>query len=139
MKTPVGRLTSRAPKRRVVVAWLLVVALDVAGAGRARADDRPGSFGLSLAIDGEGSFVDPTLKSVTVDAVVAGSPAARAGIAPQDRIVAVEGRPVAGARARELQPDLKRNVGETVHLRLARPGGDEYDATMIAAPKPTPP
>lgn len=116
---------------RVVQILLVVFAV---GSLAAAADERPGSLGFSLAIDGDG-FLDPTLRSVTVTDVVASSPAAAAGIAPNDRIVEVEGRPIAGTRAGELKPYLKRNAGQAVRLRLRRPGGVEYDVTLIAAPK----
>ena len=117
------------------LAGVLLSAAMLASPGIAAADDRPGTFGFSLTIDGEGFFLDPTLKSVTVNAVVGSSPAAAAGLVARDRIVWVDGRPIAGTKASELKPYLKRNAGETVHLRLKRPNGDEYEATLVAAPK----
>ena len=131
------RTTRRRPRSIVAIARrvalpVALLLLSMATAPLARADEARGSFGFVLAIDGEGFFLDPTLKSVTITSVVPSSPAARAGIAPQDRVVEADGRRVEGTKARELEPLMKKRVGESLRLRLRRPGGDEYDATLVA-------
>lgn len=96
---------------------------------------KPGTLGFAVDIDGEGSFLNPTLKTVTIKSVVPGRPAATAGIKPGDQIVEVEGRQVKGSKARELQPLMKKNAGETLALRLRKPDGEIYAVALVAAPK----
>ena len=125
----------RRARESTSVAWgrAAIVALVMAlGSGAAAADERPGSLGFSISVDGDGFFLNPTLRSITVDGVVPASPAAAAGIVPKDRIVEVEGRQVAGAKASELKPYLQRSAGQVVHLRLRRTSGDEYAVALIA-------
>ncbi len=51
--------------------------------------------------------------------VAPGSPAARAGLAPGDTIVAIDGRPISGARA-VLAALATRHAGDTVRIEVAR-------------------
>lgn len=101
----------------------------------AQPEPKPGGFGLSISVDGEG-FLNPTLTSVTVRSVSPGRPASAAGIQPGDQIVEVEGKPVAGTKARELEHLMKKNIGETLKLRIRRPNGEVYAVSMVAAVKP---
>lgn len=103
------------------------------------ADEVRGTLGLAVEVDTEGFILDPTLKAVTVGSVVPSSPAARAGIAAKDLIVTADGHVVTGAKARDLQPLMKKNVGESLRLHLRRPNGEEYDATLVAAAPPAKP
>ena len=102
---------------------------------RAQAEAKPGSFGFAIDVDGEGFFLNPTLKSVTIKSVTAGRPASVAGIKPGDQIIEIEGIKVAGSKARDLEPYLRRNVGEKVNLQMRKPGGELYSAILVAAPK----
>ena len=120
-------------RRTVLLAVLALLALPIAQ--QAHAGPVPGTFGFAINVDGDGFFLNPTLKSVTIKSVVPGRPAATAGIKPGDQIVEVEGRQVLGAKANDLQPLLKKNVGETLRLRLRKPGGELYAVSMVAAPK----
>ncbi len=94
-----------------------------------------GFFGFAIEVEGSG-FLNPTLSSATIKRVIASSPAARAGIAAGDQIISAEGHAVAGAKARELQPIMQKQVGQPLHLRLKRPAGTEYDVTLVAIAKP---
>ena len=94
-----------------------------------------GWFGFGVAIKGEGYF-NPTLHSVTVDKVEPNSPASEKGIAVSDEIIRVENTDVAGHKASELKPLMQKQVGEILHLRLKRPGGETYSVSLIAAQKP---
>ena len=98
----------------------------------ARADEPKGTFGLTVSVDADGFFLNPTLKSVTIQKVEPKSPAANAGIAAGDQIVEAEGRTVAGTRARELQPIMSKQPGQALHLLLKRPKGESYKVTLIA-------
>jgi C-terminal processing protease CtpA/Prc len=102
---------------------------------QAQAEPKPGTFGFAIDIDGEGFFLNPTLKTVTIKSVVSGRPAATAGIKSGDQVVEVEGKQVSGAKARELQPLMKKNAGETLALRLRKPSGEFYAVSLVAAPK----
>ncbi len=102
----------------------------------ARADDAKGFFGLEVAVDGEGFFLNPTLRTITIQKVVPKSPAAQAGIAAGDQIIEVEGRTVAGTKGRALEPLMRKKVGEALHLLLKRPNGGSFKATLIAIAKP---
>lgn len=120
--------------RRIV--FLTVAALlSYPIAREAQAEPAPGTFGFAIDVDGEGFFLNPTLKTVTIKSVVPGRPAATAGIKPGDQIVEVEGRQVSGAKARDLQPLMKKNVGETLALRLRKPSGDLYVVSLMAVPR----
>jgi C-terminal processing protease CtpA/Prc len=116
-----------------IVAVLILLGLMVAPAF---AEDAKGFFGLTVAIDGEGFFLNPTLKSVTVQKVALNSPAANAGIAPGDQILEAEGRKIAGTKAKELQPIMTKKIGQALHLLLKRPKGESYKATLIAIARP---
>lgn len=96
---------------------------------------KPGTLGFAVDIEGEGSFFNPTLKTVTIKSVVPGGPAATAGIKPGDQIVEVEGRQVTGSKAGELQPLMRKNAGEALALRLRKPSGEVYAVALVAAPK----
>ena len=113
------------------LALLVILALL---SGAALADQEPGAFGFAAKADADG-FFDPTLKSVTIERVVPGLPAAVAGLAVGDLIIEVEGKAVAGAKAKELEPLFRRNVGEKLNLKLKRSGGEIYVATLVAAQK----
>ena len=105
-------------------------------AGSAWADDDRGFFGLSISVDGEGAFWNPVLKAVTVVEVETASPAAAAGIVVGDRIIEVAGKVVAGARANELEPLMKKKVGEQLQLRVQRESGEPRAVTLTAILRP---
>lgn len=94
-----------------------------------------GYFGFGMSIDGEGLFWNPTLKAVKIEKVVPQSPAARAGIAPGDYIVEVEGKPVAGAKADTLKPYLERDIGQSTKLGIKKPNGEVVVVTLVAEAK----
>jgi C-terminal processing protease CtpA/Prc len=111
----------------------MLVALTLAPAV---AEEAKGFFGLTVAVDADGFFLNPTLKTVTVQKVEPKSPAANAGIAAGDQIVEAEGRTVAGTKGRELEPMMSKKVGQALHLLLKRPKGESYKATLIAVARP---
>jgi C-terminal processing protease CtpA/Prc len=119
------------PRLYRAVALLAILAL--AGFSLAVQADTPrGVFGIGLNVDGEGFFLNPTLKSITITEVRKGMPAEAAGIAVGDQIVEVEGKTVAGAKAKDLQPYLRRAPGDVTHMRLKRANGEAYSVTMTA-------
>jgi len=114
--------------------FLLVATLFAAGA--AWPEEGRGYFGVSVSVDGEGVFWNPVLKSVTVVKVESASPAAAAGIVAGDRIVEIEGKTIAGARTNEIEPLMKKKVGERLVLRVQRDGGEPRAVTLIAVVRP---
>jgi serine protease Do len=78
----------------------------------------------------------------TINAVVSGSPAARAGLQPGDKIVAVRGRPIKNVFDWEAQR-LDMRVGETVPLTIERDGRQRTvnvtiaDLPEVSAPRVT--
>ena len=98
------------------------------------ADDGKGWFGFAANIDVDG-MLRPTVQSIRIDTVVAGSPAASQGLATGDYVVEAEGLAVPGCNARELQARMEKHVGETLHLRLKRTSGEVYSANLVAAAK----
>jgi C-terminal processing protease CtpA/Prc len=91
-----------------------------------------GFFGLSLAVELDGTPAAPTLREVKVVKVLTASPAANAGIQRGDLIVEVEGQPVKGGNAYEFEKRMKREVGEPLRLRLQRGGAEPYAVTLVA-------
>ena len=124
---------------RSLVAKVAFVVCALAMAPGCHAEEDSGALGFSIEVDGEGFFLNPTLRSVTIVAVASPSPAASAGIAPKDQIVEAEGHAIVGAKARDLEPLIKRKVGQSVHLKLKRPSGEEYAVTLVAVARPAKP
>ncbi|MGN6513159.1 MAG: PDZ domain-containing protein [Lysobacteraceae bacterium] len=112
-------------------ALLLVVLF----AGAVRAEDR-GYFGFALKVVTRGFFLAPTVSELGIERVVPGTPAERAGIRAGDRILEVEGKPVAGNKALELKARAARQVGQTLRLTLRHPDGQVYRVAMVAVPHP---
>jgi C-terminal processing protease CtpA/Prc len=117
--------------KKLLCCALLIALLPYA----ARAGEK-GWFGFGVTIKGEGFFLNPILVAVTIDTVEAHSPAAEKGIAVGDEILQLESTLVSGHRALELRSLMQKSVGDPLHLRLKRPNGDSYSATLIAAKKP---
>jgi C-terminal processing protease CtpA/Prc len=94
-----------------------------------------GYLGVALSVEGEGFFLNPTLKSIKIEKVTPNSPAARAGIEAGDFLVEIEGKKIAGAKANELKPYLEREVGQRVHLAVKKNSGDVKQLEVVAGPK----
>jgi C-terminal processing protease CtpA/Prc len=104
--------------------------------GSAAGGPDKGWFGFSVTVDGDGFFLNPVLRSVTITSVTPGSPAAARGLTAGDQVAEVEGVVVVGSKADDVQPLMQKAVGQPLHLRLRRPTGELYSATLIAAEKP---
>jgi C-terminal processing protease CtpA/Prc len=95
----------------------------------------PGYFGISVSVDGDGFFLNPTLNTVKIEKVVPGSPAAKAGINPGDLIVEIEGHPIPGTKADLLKPYMQREVGQSTRFLIKKTSGEIVSAVLVAAPK----
>lgn len=103
--------------------------------GVARAEDH-GYFGFALKVVTKGFFLAPTISDLAIDKVVPGTPAERAGIRSGDRILEVEGKPVAGSKALDLKASATRQVGQTLRLTLRHADGQVFKVAMVAVPHP---
>lgn len=131
MATDAHRDRTRRARRTLLAGlagWLLAPAA-------LRAEEERGLLGFAIAVDGDGPIWNPVLKSASVAKVTPASPAARAGLAPGDLIVEVEGRPVAGAKARDLEPLMKKKPGERLTLRVQRGTAAAQDMVLVAVPR----
>ncbi|MFY9779610.1 MAG: S41 family peptidase [Candidatus Baltobacteraceae bacterium] len=74
-----------------------------------------------------------------VDQVFEGSPAARAGLEPGDRIAAVDGEPAGGLSSEELRAQLRGKIGTVVHLSVTRGGSPLPQPLALVRASITPP
>ncbi len=96
---------------------LVAVALLVVSSGAMAAKGKLG-FGMQYKASG---FVSPVLTQLKVTTVIAGSPAALAGVKPGDYIVEFDGQHIDGAPARAMAGQFKSlQPGQHVHLELKR-------------------
>ena len=95
-----------------------------------------GWFGFALTIDAEGISLNPKLRSITIHKILPNSPAAKAGLAPGDNILAMEGIVVAGTPANTLKAATQKSVGETLRLKFRRGADAPRDISLVAAAKP---
>jgi C-terminal processing protease CtpA/Prc len=114
----------------------LFAAFTLMFAGKADAAGEKGWFGIGVAVETEGFFLDPTLLAVKIDKVVPSSPAATAGLTAGDSVIEVEGIVVAGARARDVQAAMDKGIGESLHLRVKNINGVARVLTLKAAARP---
>ncbi len=89
------------------------------------------TYGFKVKVDAASLSLNPVIAAVIVDQVKPGSPAAAAGIVAGDEILQAEGREVPGARADDVKPLMRRNVGDPLVLKLRRADGSVYEAHMI--------
>ncbi len=94
-----------------------------------------GYFGFSHEIDGEGAFWNPTLRAVKIARVSPKSPAEAAGIQPGDSVLEVAGKPVAGAKGKDILALIEKDIGESVRMKLKHANGEVVEITMVAAAK----
>jgi C-terminal processing protease CtpA/Prc len=113
---------------RIAVAFILLLAFVHSSHGE------DAKLGFAIRMEGEGFFLNPIVTKILVTDVKKGSLAEAAGMRSGDQILQIEGQSVAGRRARELQPFMKLNPGETRTLRLKHVDGTEVEA-RITKPK----
>jgi C-terminal processing protease CtpA/Prc len=128
-------LTLDCRMRRSIRIRFITAACLLLLAAIAIADETKGWFGFAANVDVDG-VTDPTVQSVKIDSVVAGSPAASQGLKAGDELIEAEGMAVAGCKASELQARMSKRVGEILHLRLKHAGGENYAVDLVAAAKP---
>jgi S1-C subfamily serine protease len=110
-----------------VAPWLLVQPAAAADAARGR-------LGFSVYVEVDGSYAKPILKSVRVEEIEPGSPAEAGGLKVEDRILQVQGKPLAGADAREVAAMVQVPPGERLRLVVRSADGAERHVTIVAGP-----
>jgi C-terminal processing protease CtpA/Prc len=130
-----SRSNLRNRSRRLALRSLPLAVLQLTALGRAMADEAKGTFGLVAKVETDG-FFSPRLKSVLIESVVPGLPAAASGIAAGDLVVEVDGRVVAGAAASDMASLMKKAPGQKLGLKLRRPRGDVYAVELTAVQRP---
>ncbi len=105
--------------RQAIVALILVASI-----GAAPAAPEKGWFGFKLAVKTSGFALNPTVVVAVVQSVEPNSPASEQNIAAGDEIVDVEGKTVAGNKARELNLSWQRVPEQscicTSNVRMAK-------------------
>ncbi|MDI7267155.1 MAG: PDZ domain-containing protein [Myxococcota bacterium] len=71
---------------------------------------------------------------LTIESILPGGTAAEAGLREGDRIVEIDGRPVADMEAGEIVRALRGEVGAKVRLVVAREGSDALEIEVVRAP-----
>lgn len=79
--------------------------------------------------------LDPDEDEITLTDVLAGSPAAEAGLEPGDRVIGVNGVPVTADRFRSITSRLE--AGDPIAITVLR-DGEEIDLSVIAGQRPEP-
>jgi len=124
-----ARSTADGLRVLAVSAIMLLAALQPA-----EAEFRRGRLGFTVYVEVDGSYAKPVLKSVHVQEIEPGSPAAAGGLKVDDEIVQVEGKPLAGANAREVAAMVQVPPGERLRLVVRGSDGSEREVTIVAGP-----
>jgi len=130
-------MKARSRSARRLPFALLLIALTAGFTGTPAMAAEKGWFGFAMAIDVEGTPLNPKLRSVKVDSVAPSSPAASAGIAPGDLFLEIEGIPVDGANAYTVKSAMQKSVGENLHLKIKHAADAPRDVVLTAAAKPS--
>jgi len=112
----------------ICVAWLLFA--QPANA----ADPGRGRLGFTVYVEVDGSYAKPILKSVRVQEIEPDSPAQAAGLKIDDLILRVQGKPLAGANAREVAAMIQVPPGEKLQLVVHGSDGTQRHVTIVAGP-----
>jgi C-terminal processing protease CtpA/Prc len=97
-------------------------------------DPNRGRLGFTVYVEVDGSYAKPILKSVHVQEIEPGSPAETGGLKVEDRILQVQGKPLAGANAREVAAMIQVPPGERLRLVVLSTDGAQRHVTIVAGP-----
>lgn len=82
---------------------------------------------------GIGAWVDTTSEYLTIISPMPGSPAEKAGLRPEDKIIAVDGEDMTGIDGELVRKKVIGPAGSTVRLTIAREGQEPFDVTLERA------
>jgi predicted metalloprotease with PDZ domain len=102
----------------------------------AHAETNDGWFGVEVKVNTKGISFNPKIRNVKITKVFPSSPAAAAGLAVGDSVVAIQGVTVAGAKANTLRALMKKAVGEEIQIKIKRGTAEPYAVKMTAVQKP---
>jgi len=77
--------------------------------------------------------VDEATQQLTISETLSNTPASQAGIAPGDRVIAVDGKSTAGMDVEEVSQLIQGEVGTDVTLSLQRSSQAPFDVTLTRA------
>jgi hypothetical protein len=92
---------------------------------------RNANFDTPFSYDRSGLFLISTNGAYTVLSVLAGTPAAAAGLAKGDVILSIDGTPATSTSLAGLRTVLSGSPGSVVRLHIRGPAGHERDATLV--------
>jgi C-terminal processing protease CtpA/Prc len=111
-----------------------LLALLVQPAAAVDIDPNRGRLGFTVYVEVDGSYTTPILKSVRVQQIEPGSPAEAGGLKVEDLIVQAQGKPLAGANAREVAAMVQVPPGERLRLVVRSSDGAQRRVTIVAGP-----
>ena len=125
-----------ASLRRIAVALgvALLTLLAVQPAAAVDIDPNRGRLGFTVYVEVDGSYVTPVLKSVRVQEIEPGSPAEQGGLQVEDVILQAQGKPLAGANARDVAAIVQVPPGGRLQLLVRSTDGVERRVTIVAGP-----
>ena len=91
------------------------------------------TFDTPFSYDRSGLFLIDVNGAYTLLSVLAGTPAAAAGLAKGDVILAVNGTPASSTSLAGVRMLLSGPTGSVIHLHIRGPAGHERDATLTLA------
>jgi len=100
----------------------------------AAADGTRGRLGFTVYVEVDGSYAKPILKSVHVQEIEPGSPAEAGGLKLDDQILQVQGKPLAGANARDVAAMVQVPPGAKLRLVVRSTDGAQRHVTLVAGP-----
>ena len=115
-------------------AWAAVFALALALLAQSTAAAERGRLGFTVYVEVDGSYAKPILKSVWVQEIEPGSPAEAGGLKVEDVILQAQGKPLAGANAREVAAMVAVPPGEKLLLVVRSSDGEQRHVTIVAGP-----
>ena len=126
---------SRMFPHRISAALVVALSMLIASpAGAVDIDPNRGRLGFTVYVEVDGSYASPILKSVRVQEIEPGSPAEASGLKVEDVILQVQGKPLAGANARDVVSIVQVPPGERLQLLVRGTDGAERQVTIVAGP-----
>ncbi len=118
----------------------LVESLDDPHAAYLSRDDAASARAASKPAEAEGigAWVEPAAAGALVLSTLPGTPARRAGLKPGDRIVELDGRPVAGLDRAGLEGALRGPEGSSLRMLVVSPGGQARSLELVRSRYPRP-
>ena len=124
---PRGPLRAAWAALCVALLWLQVLPA-------AALDPHRGRLGFTVYVEVDGSYIKPILKSVRVQEIEPGSPAEAGGLKVDDVILQAQGKPLAGANARDVAAMVQVPPGERLRLLVRSVDGAQRHVIIVAGP-----